>query len=86
MTITFAKPRSLSLVEVDSGKPGTTSGDIVVAGSLLASPDGTHYHAIAKFKDGLAVARLHKETIRSLRVRLDADHQTWIVVQDPILK
>jgi hexosaminidase len=86
LTITFPQPRKLALVEFRSGMPDAAGRDIIVSGTLLASSDGKDFHAIAEFQDGVARAKLAGESIKSLRIRVNADQPTWLILQDPIVK
>ena len=86
LTITFEQPVTVSSVEVYTGKLEAPEADCIVQGSLLVSSDGSHFRTVGKFVAGHATARLKQETIKAVQVQLDADHPTWIIIQDPILK
>ena len=86
LTITFAEPVALASIELPTGKLDDPTGDIVVDGQLEVSADGAAFERVAGFEYGTARAELGGRKVKALRVVLNADHDTWIVVQDPILR
>lgn len=87
VTVTFAEPVVLSSIESVTGKPEETGRDILTAGVLEVSGDGTAFRKVADFVDGTATAELKKENIKAIRITATADTgANWVVFQDLYLK
>ena len=86
VTIVLDEPVVVSSIEMLSGKVGNATEDCIVDGTLSVSTDGTTFTKAAQFQYGRAAADLKAVKIKALRIELNADHSTWIVLQDPILK
>jgi len=83
---TFEKPVSLTSIKLPTGKPNSND-DIIVDGVLEASEDGHTFKQVATFAYGTAKVKFTKPTrIKALRIRLQSDHSTWIILRDPQLK
>ncbi len=86
LTITFAEPVRAATVELPTGKLDDPTADLVVDGRLEISEDGTTFTRVAGFEYGTARADVAGRQLKALRLVLNADHDTWIVVQDPLLR
>jgi hypothetical protein len=84
-TMTFDEPLDLKQVEVMTGKLNNPNEDNVVDGELLVSPDGQSFEPLARFTFGSAKAAVKESAVQAVQIRLNADHDTWIIVQDPVL-
>lgn len=86
ITIRFAQPVALKHVEIPTGKLNSPTEDCVVDADLQVSRDGTNFETVAGFAYGTARADLDGRPVSALRIAIKADHDTWLIVQDPLLR
>ncbi|NWK55136.1 family 20 glycosylhydrolase [Verrucomicrobiaceae bacterium N1E253] len=83
---TFAKPIKVTSIHVPTGKPNSND-DIIVDASIEVSADGKTFRNVGSFAYGTGKAKFDRPTeVKAVRVTLDADHQTWIIVRDLEMK
>ena len=85
-TVVFKEPVELRELSVPTGKPASND-DIIVDGTLEVSEDGKAFREVGRFEYGTATALFEKPAkVKALRVRLNSDHRTWIILRDPEMK
>lgn len=87
VTIVFDAPVPLSSIESASGKLDDPAADILAAGRLEVSADGTAFRTVATYSNGTARAALGREPVKAIRITATADTgRFWVILQDPVLK
>jgi len=85
-TFTFDDPTKVTTINLPTGKPNTND-DIIVDATIEVSQDGKSFKKLGGFAYGTGKVKFKKPTaVKAIRVTLNADHQTWIIVRDPEIK
>lgn len=85
-TFTFADSVKISTLNVPTGKPNTND-DIIVDGVIWISKDGKTFKKAGSFAYGTGKVKFDQPTsIKAVRVSLEADHQTRLIVRDLEMK
>ncbi len=86
LTFVFDKPQMLTRIESRTGQPNATK-DLLLHGKLDYSTDGKTFSGAKEYTFGTAVVKFDKPTkIKAVRLSVTADHESWLVVQDLLLR
>jgi len=83
---TFQKPTTVSSIEIPTGKPNTND-DIIVDATIEISQDGKTFRKVGSFAYGTGKIKFDQSTpVKMLRITLNSDHQSWIIIRDLEIK
>jgi hypothetical protein len=84
-TWTFAAPVSCATIELRTGDPADAGRDPLVAGVLEASDDGVAWVIIGTLANGRVWCGTTR-SFKALRLRVTGGQQSWVMIQDPVLR
>lgn len=84
-TWTFAAPVSCATIELRTGDPADAGRDPLVAGVLEASDDGVAWVIIGTLANGRVWCGTTRP-FKALRLRVTGGQQSWVMIQDPVLR
>jgi hexosaminidase len=85
-TITFAESVSCKEVSIQTGKANSNK-DIILDGTLALSPDGeTFGKPVALVMGAGTIKKASGMRVKALRLTVDSDQDTWVIVRDPRIK
>jgi len=85
-TFTFEQATPVTTIHLPTGKP-SSNDDIIVDATIEVSQDGKTFKKLGGFAYGTGKVKFKTPTaMKAVRITLNADHQTWIIVRDPEIK
>jgi len=85
-TFTFDQPTKVTTIDLPTGKPNSND-DIIVDATIEVSKDGKTFKKLGSFTTGTGKVKFDSpRAIQAIRITLNNDHQTWIIVRDPEMK
>jgi hexosaminidase len=85
-TLHFDQAVQVTTINLPTGKPNSND-DIIVDATIEVSQDGKTFKKSGSFAYGTGKVKFTKPTaIKALRITLNTDHQTWIILRDPEMK
>ncbi|MFC4992882.1 family 20 glycosylhydrolase [Rubritalea tangerina] len=86
VTITFENAQKLREIVVPTGK-SNSNDDIIANGIVEYSSDGKNFSSKTVFALGTATLTFDKLTpVKSIRITVNADQESWFIIRDPQLK
>ena len=81
----FEEPLKASHLEIRSGVPKTLRS-LVEEADLLYSSDGSDFHKISDFVDGISKVNIQELSIKKLRILFTKEQSEWTAIQELLIK
>ncbi|GEM_PF-958614 len=85
-TFTFDQSTKVTTINIPTGKPNSND-DIIVDATIEISLDGKTFKKAGSFAYGTGKVKFKQpRAVKVIRITLNNDHQTWIILRDPEMK